>query len=67
MPKTPVASIHTHFNLFRNIHEEKTGEITVEEQIIAIERFIRWHTRQVAVGQTLLAKLKTQEAIPVVR
>lgn len=54
----PVAAIHTHFNIFRNIHEGKTGPITLDEQIVAVERFVRWHERQVAVGQQLLARLK---------
>jgi len=56
-PRIPVASIHSHFNIFRNIHEQKTGDVTIEEQVTALARFVRWHERQVEVGKQLLAEL----------
>lgn len=55
-----VASIHNHFNIFRNIHEAHEGPVTTEEQIVAIERFIRWHERQLLVGKALLVRLKAE-------
>lgn len=54
----PVASIHNHVNLFRDPKDPNTGAVTVNEQIHAIERFIRWHERQVVIGRTLLAQLR---------
>lgn len=52
-----VAAIHTHFNIYRDIHDAYEGEVTVDEQLKAMERFIRWHKRQVEVGQKLYAQL----------
>jgi hypothetical protein len=54
----PVASVHTHFNIFRDVHDPKTGDVTIDEQIKAMERFVRWHERQVWVGQQLLTQLR---------
>lgn len=58
----PVASIHTHFNIFRDVHEAKTGDVTLDEQFKAMERFIRWHERQVRVGKQLLGRLEVVKA-----
>lgn len=58
--KVPVASIHTSFHIFRDIHEAHTGDVTLEEQIKAMTRHVRWHQRQVEVGQTLLKQLEAQ-------
>lgn len=59
--RVAVASIHNHFNLFRNIHDAHDGEVTIEEQIKAMERFVRWHERQVVVGKRLLARLEAEQ------
>lgn len=59
----PVAAIHTHFNLFRNVHEAHDGPVTIEEQLRAIVRFVRWHERQVVVGKELLTKLLAAQTI----
>jgi hypothetical protein len=56
-----VASIHTHFNLFRNIHDPQEGDVTLQEQIKAMTRFVRWHERQVHVGKQLLARLEAEQ------
>lgn len=55
--KDLVASIHNHFNIFRNVHDAHEGPVTREEQLKAAERFLNWHRRQVKVGELLLAKL----------
>lgn len=53
----PVAIIHANFTI-RGVNDEPaTGEITLTEQIRAVERFVRWHTRQAEVGQSMLKKL----------
>lgn len=57
----PVASIHTSFNINRNIHEAHTGPITLQEQIKAMERFVRWHTRALEVGKQLLGRLMAEQ------
>lgn len=57
----PVASIHNHVNLYRDPKDPNTGPVTRNEQIHAIERFIRWHERQVAIGRELLAQLQRAE------
>lgn len=55
--QVPVVSAHSHFNIFRNPHDAHEGDITVEEQIKAVDRFIRWHKRQVEVGNKMMAQL----------
>lgn len=61
MPKRiPVASIHTSFNINRNPHEAHEGDVTLDEQIKAMTRFVRWHKRQVEVGELLLRQLSAQ-------
>lgn len=57
-----VAHIASHFHINRNIHDPNTGPVTLAEQVLAVERFVRWHERQVEVGQKLLAQLKAAEA-----
>lgn len=58
MKKGPqLAAIHTHFNIYRNLNEAQEGEVTLGEQITAATRFLRWHERQVRVGEELLRKL----------
>lgn len=52
-----IASIRNHFNIFRSEDSEHEGEVTVDEQLKAMERFIRWHTRQVEVGRKLHGQL----------
>lgn len=52
-----VASIHTSFNINRNPNEAHTGDVTLNEQIKAMTRFVRWHERQVEVGRKLLSQL----------
>lgn len=59
--KVPVASIHAHFNIFRD-NALTAGPVTRQEQIDALERHVRWHERQVAVGKELIARLRKQEA-----
>lgn len=59
-PQVAVASVHTHFNIFRNCHDPKEGEVTIAEQITAAGRFLRWHQRQVEVGENLLRKLEKE-------
>lgn len=59
-----VASIHTHFNIFRNPHDARSGEVTLEEQIKAATRFLKWHARQVEVGQKLLKRLLDLQQSP---
>jgi hypothetical protein len=56
--RVKVASIHTHFNIFRNVNEPGAGDVTIAEQIKAMERFTRWHERQVQVGRELLDSLR---------
>lgn len=58
MKEKLVAQIHSHFNLFRNIHDVHIGPVTLDEQIKALERFVRWHERQVQVGSALLEQLR---------
>lgn len=57
-----VAQIRTNFNLFRNPHEAKTGPVTEEEEITAMERFVNWHKRQVEVGEQMLAHIRSGRA-----
>lgn len=57
-----VVDVHSHFHINRNIHDAHEGPITREEQIKALERFVNWHTRQVAVGQIMLTTLKVEDA-----
>lgn len=57
----PVASIHAHFNIFRP-NEAPTGPITRDEQIAAVDRFLKWHRRQVELGQQLLKELAAAKA-----
>lgn len=59
----PVASIHTHFNLFRPINDKTEGPITLTEQIKAVERFVNWHERQVQVGKALMHRLINSASI----
>ena len=59
-PKVRIASIHSSFNIYRNIHEAHDGPVTVAEQLKAIGRFIRWHQRQVTVGEALFKELERQ-------
>lgn len=61
MKQRLIAQISTHFNLFRAVHDAHTGDVTIAEQIKAIERFIRWHERQVGVGRALLRQLQRIE------
>lgn len=60
----PIASIHSHFNIFRDVHEKGDGPITHEEQVKAVQRFIRWHERQVEVGKRLLANIEAYPLVP---
>lgn len=59
-----VARFTSHFNIFRDINEPREGEVTIEEQVKAIERFVRWHERQVSVGRTLLSRIKMHRPEP---
>lgn len=52
-----IASIHAHFNVFREAGEVQAGPVTPDEQVRALERFVRWHERQVVIGKELLARL----------
>ena len=54
--KLRVATISAHFNILR---EQTTieGPVTIDEQIGAVGRFVRWHKRQVEVGEKLLDQL----------
>lgn len=59
MAKNPLlAQIHVHFSIHGDSTETLEGEILVAEQVKAVERFIRWHERQVATGRLLLDKLQ---------
>lgn len=62
--RVPVASIHSHFNIFRDVNVAHEGDVTLAEQIKALQRFVRWHTRQVEVGKQLLADLVKREGAP---
>lgn len=55
-----IFTVHNHFNMFRDLHEQAEGEVTDAEILRSIERFIRYHQRQVEIGQTLLAKAQAQ-------
>lgn len=57
----PIVSMHSHFNMFRNPHDAKEGPITLGEQIKAVKRFVRWHARQVQVGQEMLTRLVARQ------
>ena len=58
---THVASVHAHFNIFRPT-DAPDGPVTRDEQIAALTRFVRWHTRQVELGQQLLKELEAAKA-----
>jgi hypothetical protein len=56
--RTPIASIHAHFNILSEKDPVNDGPVTDEEKIKALERFVRWHERQAAVGKELIARFK---------
>ena len=53
-----LASIHTAIIIQQT--EPVSGDVTLDEQVKAVQRFIRWHERQSRVGKELLAKLVSQ-------
>lgn len=64
MPKhkqQSLASIHVHFNIARDAGVPD-GPIQPGESLQAIERFVRWHERQAALGRELLVSLQKQAA-----
>lgn len=56
-PEKHVISVHTHFNIYRNVHDAHEGDVTLTEQLKAAQRFVRWHERQVIVGKALIHKI----------
>lgn len=65
MPKhgRTVASVYCKFNI-QSTDNVADGPITTGEQVAAIERFVRWHERQVALGRELLAKVQREAVAP---
>lgn len=61
--KQPLASVRVVFNIHRSA--DKAGPLQPEDTVEAVERFIRWHERQVAIGKDLLVMVKQQQAAAV--
>lgn len=56
--KKPFASVNTHFTLMGTV-DVATGDVPVAEQVQCVDRFIRYHERQAAIGRELLKKIST--------
>lgn len=59
------AQIHAHFTIYGTPQDVPDGDITSEEQKKAIERFIKWHRRQLQLGEALLKQLAPPAAVPI--
>jgi hypothetical protein len=58
-PKPPlVATLTSYLRLYRLPTAPADGPVTPEEEIQTVEAHVRFHQRQVQVGEALLAKLR---------
>lgn len=54
------AHIHANINVGCVPNDTESGVLTLNEKIKAMQRFVRWHERQVVVGNEILATLTKQ-------
>jgi hypothetical protein len=57
-----VAVVHAHFGINTKQAPALSGEFTRDEQVKAIERFVKWHERQAAIGRDLMRRLLKESA-----